>query len=226
MNDCGFIPLRRSFFSHPLWEERRAYSRAEAWLDMIATAAFQETKKLVAGALIEVPRGGIVASERFLSDRWMWSRTKVRAFLDLLRTEEMVTTSGEKTTGCTIVLLCNYEQFNTTKRPSEDHLKTKEEKGNKGIVSLKSRATMVELVAFCEAEGLTKVDAESRFHAWEANGWSINGKPMKCWKSAIRSWKAAGYHPSQKGGVNGRNSPAIKKIQSPADAYKLSEHVQ
>lgn len=68
----------------------------------------------------------------------------------------------------------------------------KEEKG------ARARGSLAEIVAFCESEGLTKADGESRFHAWEANGWKINGKPMRCWKSSIRSWASAGYLPSQK----------------------------
>ncbi len=114
----GFIPLGRSFFSHHFWEEKRVFSRAEAWVDLISEAAWKERKKVVSGKVIEVPRGGIVAAVRFLSDRWKWSNTKVCQFLEILRLDGMITT--EKRQGITIVLLTNYERFN----PAESAAKT------------------------------------------------------------------------------------------------------
>ena len=124
----GFIPLGRSFFAHYLWEEERVYSRAEAWLDLVQQGAYRAHKKMVAGVLVEVKRGRIAASERFLSDRWKWSRTKVRAFLDLLKSDNMISVQKDHET--TMITLCNYETYNngtTAKKPEKDQRKTTEE---------------------------------------------------------------------------------------------------
>ena len=128
----GFVRLSRSYFEHYLWQERREFSKAEAWLDCVQSATFRPYKTLVNGELIEIPRGGFVASERYLSDRWMWSRTKLRAFLDLLTSDGMI--SRKKTTHNTLVLLCNFDRFNpekdrekTSGEPPGDQRGTKEE---------------------------------------------------------------------------------------------------
>jgi len=45
------------------------------------------------------------------------------------------------------------------------------------------------------------------YHHWEAYGWSNKGMKIKNWKSVVRSWKAAGYMPSQ------RSLSAVKQEQ-------------
>jgi hypothetical protein len=114
----GFLPLNRRFFRNFLWMEERVFSRAEAWIDLVQTSAYEPQKKLVCGELIEVPRGGIVASERFLSIRWKWSRTKVRAFLDLLVSQNMI--QPEKNHRNTVFLLCNFDKYNPQKNHPPD----------------------------------------------------------------------------------------------------------
>lgn len=124
--DSGFIRLSRGFFNNFLWAERRAYSKAEAWLDIVAQCPYEPLKRLVAGELVEVPRGGFVASERYFSDRWMWSRTKVRSFLALLEQEKMILKKPQKDHRNTTFLLCNYDKYNPPKDHEPDHWKTTE----------------------------------------------------------------------------------------------------
>lgn len=45
---------------------------------------------------------------------------------------------------------------------------------------------------FCAESGLPQLDADFMFHKFESDGWPKN------WQAKIRSWKAAGYLPSQK----------------------------
>ena len=130
----GFIPLGRSFFSHPFWSERRVFSRAEAWVDLVQEAEWKARKKMLIGKMIEVPRGGIVASVRFLSDRWTWSNTKVCQFLEILRQDSMITT--EKRQGITIVILCNYDKFNPVDKEGKT---TRKRRGNDGETTVERR---------------------------------------------------------------------------------------
>ena len=124
--DPGFLRLGRGFFDSFLWAERRAYSKAEAWLDIVAQCPYKPQKRLVAGELVEVPRGGFVASERYFSGRWMWSRTKVRSFLALLEQEKMILKKPQKDHRNTTFLLCNYDKYNPPKDHEPDHWKTSE----------------------------------------------------------------------------------------------------
>ena len=69
------------------------------------------------------------------------------------------------------------------------------------------RCTLEEVTSFCSELGLPANDAEYMYHHWEAYGWSNKGMKIKNWKSVVRSWKAAGYMPSQ------RSLSAVKQEQ-------------
>jgi len=113
VNDEGFIRLSRRAFGHFLWREPREKSRWEAWIDLIQSAAYAPAKVLVEGRCLSVVRGELVASVRFLADRWGWDKNRVVRFLQVLRDERMIETRRE--TGVNIVKLCKYERYNPTR---------------------------------------------------------------------------------------------------------------
>lgn len=77
----------------------------------------------------------------------------------------------------------------------------------------KARATLAEVTEFCLSEGLTQGDAEAFFHGKEANGWKNGNTAIKDWKATIRSWKAASYHPSQKGNGRQNGKPSVSHTE-------------
>lgn len=212
--DSGFIRLSRGFFNNFLWAERRAYSKAEAWLDIVAQCPYEPQKRLVAGELVEVPRGGFVASERYFSGRWMWSRTKVRSFLALLEQEKMILKKPQKDHRNTTFLLCNYDKYNPPKDHEQDHWKTSERpvedqiEEDKNIINkYKTRArtcaygtqtpTLDEVLSAAHAAGVEKSDAEAFFNAVESRpltpegGWTLkDGQPMNMdkWQYAMKAY--------------------------------------
>lgn len=118
MDDQGFIKLSRKFFKNPLWKEPRQYSRSEAWLDLIFMARFEDSKQILRNRVIEVQRGEIIASRRFLEERWMWGSTKVINFLNYLQVNGMI--NQRQTAGQTIIKLCNYEAYNASQTSDYD----------------------------------------------------------------------------------------------------------
>lgn len=108
----NFIPISRKLFEHRFWSEERVYSKFEAWIDLIQFARFEDEKRDFGSKVVIVKRGQCVASSRFLSNRWGWSRTKVETFLKLLEDDKMIQKSHQKDIGQTIVTICNYSQYN------------------------------------------------------------------------------------------------------------------
>lgn len=53
---------------------------------------------------------------------------------------------------------------------------------------------------FCTSINIPDSDASWFYFKGKGNGWTNGGKPMKDWKATLRSWKSAGYLPSQKNG--------------------------
>jgi hypothetical protein len=51
---------------------------------------------------------------------------------------------------------------------------------------------------FSRGEGIAESDADWFYWKGRGNGWTNGGKPILDWKATLRSWKRAGYLPSQR----------------------------
>jgi hypothetical protein len=81
-----------------------------------------------------------------------------------------------------------------------------------------------ELDAFFAEVGLTANDAEYAWHHWEGKGWRNGTAAIKDWRATVRSWKAAGYWPSQKGGA--QPEPAKSKPKTlPANWREIAQEI-
>ena len=120
MADKGWIALHRSIRDHWLYQEKRVFSKYEAWLDILMDANHQDKKVLFDGKLIEVQRGCFITSIRQLCDRWGWSNSKVKRFLNILELDEMIKVkSDSKKTAITIDNYDFYQQSETRKATVE-----------------------------------------------------------------------------------------------------------
>lgn len=114
MADEGYIAISRKLFSNPIWTDKREFSRAEAWIDLIQTAAWKDGNRLlIEGQMISWDRGQIAASVRFLKTRWGWaSNGKITRFLKMLSDERMIFVNTEQ--AVSIITLCKYDDYNIT----------------------------------------------------------------------------------------------------------------
>lgn len=114
----GFIKLNRGFFDNFLWNEAREYSKAEAWIDLIQSARFEASTEIINGKVIELQKGEIPASRRFLELRWNWGSSKVSNFLKMLAQSGMI--NQRQANGQTIISLVKFSVYNdeqTTGKP-------------------------------------------------------------------------------------------------------------
>lgn len=119
----NFIPINRKLFVHEFWLEKRSYSKFEAWLDLIATARYDNTEArvMIKSNVVRYERGEMVASLRYLGTRWGWSKTKVNNFLKLLKAEGMAKTRTAEGTEHTIITICNYDTYNSISKSERQH---------------------------------------------------------------------------------------------------------
>ncbi len=83
----------------------------------------------------------------------------------------------------------------------------------------KAKGTFDEVRAYMlESQGpsmpaLPESDAVYIFNKWDSTGWKNGGEKIRDWQATVRSWKAAGYFPSQKPvrGQFGNGAPAAAK---------------
>ena len=91
-------------------------------------ASHKDNKFVLGNELMEVKRGSFITSEVKLSEKWGWSRTKVRSFLELLEKDNMIIKkSDNKKTTLTIVNYNDYQFQETTKEQQKNNKKTSKE---------------------------------------------------------------------------------------------------
>lgn len=123
----GWICLHRQIFDNWIWEDK-PFAYGQAWIDILLLANHEGNKFLLGNELISLERGEFVTSELKLMERWGWSKTKVRSFLRLLETDNMIERkSDHKKTTIKVLNYSTYNNSQTTKRPPKDHEKTTEE---------------------------------------------------------------------------------------------------
>lgn len=90
------------YFSEP-------FTKWQAWQDLVLLA--NHTNRLVSfrGIMVKVNRGQVAAGEEWLSERWKWSRGKLRRFLLFLETEQQIVQQKTKVIG--IVTILNYQLY-------------------------------------------------------------------------------------------------------------------
>ena len=124
----GWISLHRKIQCHPFYKERRKFSKFEAWIDLLLEANHTDKDWIVGNEVIPVKRGSFITSEIQLMERWQWSKSKVRAYLILLQSENMIIKKSDtKKTTISIVNYDNYQDNGTTKKPKKDCKKTAKE---------------------------------------------------------------------------------------------------
>ena len=122
----GWICLHRQIFDNWIWEDK-PFAYGQAWIDILLLANHDNNKFLLGSDLIEVERGEFITSEVKLMERWGWSKTKVRNFLHLLEKDKMIVRKADhKKTAIKVLNYGAYNNFQTTKKPLEDHIRTSE----------------------------------------------------------------------------------------------------
>ena len=119
----GWFAVDRKSISHPFFK-RSERSEYEAWIWLIAHAAWKETHHWVNGKRHDVKRGELFTTLRELQSAWMWSSDKkVRGFLKRLSDERMI--DAETSHGKTQVTICNYSLYQDTGRKKDAEMSEK-----------------------------------------------------------------------------------------------------
>lgn len=122
----GWIRLSRKLFDghDRFWPDDREFTRFEAWIDLIQEAEWRDRTRMIDGQTIDLERGQLIASQRFLAERWNWSTGKVRRYLELLVDLDRIeweTNHPDNHLGA-IITIVNYDRYQSS--PSETNRET------------------------------------------------------------------------------------------------------
>jgi len=106
----GYVKLWRRLKDSDFWMSEK-FTRPQAFIDLIMLANHKDSYFVARGRRITVLRGQLAYSEVTLSERWRWSRGKVRRFLDELESEIEQKIVQQKNNVTTLITILNYKQY-------------------------------------------------------------------------------------------------------------------
>ena len=105
----GWISLHRKVFENPIIKPKKPYSKFEAWCWLMIRANHSDNKFVLGNEIIKTGAGEVVTSQKKLQKQFGWGNTKVRNYLNLLQSDEMI--DIKTTPKRTHITICNYESY-------------------------------------------------------------------------------------------------------------------
>lgn len=87
------------------------YSRRDAWLWLIAHAAWRDKRVNHKGRPLDLKRGQVLVGRAFLAETWGWGEKQVRIFLELLVADNMLEKGQSNGHFANVVTICNYDKY-------------------------------------------------------------------------------------------------------------------
>jgi hypothetical protein len=125
----GWVKIYRDIREHPVVgfgqpvkpadPSRGAYSRGEAFQDLLMEAQYKPGTTRINGETITIDVGQLVAARSYLAFRWNWSEQTVRTFLAHLVRAEIIKINqlsnqrpgASRKSAANAITLCNYEKY-------------------------------------------------------------------------------------------------------------------
>ena len=116
MSERGVFAVDRGIWDHPSFANEPLTER-EAWQWLIGEASFKARTKRVGSSVVQLERGQVAASLRFMADKWQWNEPRVRRFLKRLKTDAMI--NAQSDAGITVITICNYNKYQKVSLPRD-----------------------------------------------------------------------------------------------------------
>jgi hypothetical protein len=113
----GHYRMHRDWMDNPIFADEK-FSKAQAWMWLIERAAWKATRVAVSGSWLDLKRGQLTCSVRYLEKIWKWPRTTISRFISRLKKENMIGT--EIWGGQMLVTICKYDTYQASPHDAEN----------------------------------------------------------------------------------------------------------
>lgn len=104
----GTVNIARSIFDDEAFKDQPLTER-EAFIWMIMEASWKPRAKRIGNVTVNLDRGQLAASVRFMADAWKWEKSTVDRFLKRLEKRDMIGTASG--TGINVITICKYDDY-------------------------------------------------------------------------------------------------------------------
>jgi hypothetical protein len=135
----GTVNISRGIWSDTAFKDQ-PFTEREAFMWMVMEASWKPREKRVGSVVVNLERGQLASSIRFMADAWNWQKSTVDRFLKRLENRDMIGTASG--TGVTVITICKYSEYQNA--PSDSGTPKKEKAGqqrdssgtneNKGLI--------------------------------------------------------------------------------------------
>jgi hypothetical protein len=105
----NIFSLVRGIHDHPIIGACKPFTRFEAWTWLLSEAAWKARRYRAGSIPVDLDRGQLAHSTRYMAKAWGWPETTVRRFLSRLKTGAMI--GAETGAGITTISVCNYDAY-------------------------------------------------------------------------------------------------------------------
>lgn len=136
----GTVNLARDFWDDTAFRSE-PFTQREAFLWFVTEASWKDRPRRVGESVVNLKRGELAASVRFMAKAWQWTPAKVQRFLEKLKSSEKICLKTD--TGLTVISVCKYDQYqnkpnSTDTGPIQDRYTT-DTNENKGVIRGKEK---------------------------------------------------------------------------------------
>jgi hypothetical protein len=104
----GTVNIARSLFQDEAFKAQ-PYTEREAFMWLVMEASWKDRTKRVGNIVVELKRGQLAASIRFMANAWQWEKSTVDRFLKRLEKRDMIGTDCG--TGLNVITVCKYNDY-------------------------------------------------------------------------------------------------------------------
>jgi hypothetical protein len=107
----GTVNISRRIWSDTAFK-LEPFTEREAFMWIIMEASYKPREKRIGNVVVDLTRGQLATSVRFMCVAWNWSKSRVDRFLKRLENRDMIGT--ESGTGINVITVCKYDEYQNT----------------------------------------------------------------------------------------------------------------
>lgn len=112
----GHFKISREVWDHPAFKAGEMTQR-EAFFWIVSEAAWKPHTRRIGAAVVELDRGQLAASTRYMAKMFQWTEARVRRYLKMLAEWQIIDAASDA--GVTVITVCNYDRYQGERRTSD-----------------------------------------------------------------------------------------------------------